>query len=99
MRRTHLASCVALFSLVGMNQFVLVADPAHADQPIVSATDAVARLKQGNARFTAGNLQHPHESNEERCTTICNRAYADRTGHAVDSPKADPCEFAMYYHV
>jgi len=32
----------------------------------VSPTDAIARLKEGNARFTAGNLQHPHGSNEER---------------------------------
>ncbi|HSQ24624.1 MAG TPA: carbonic anhydrase, partial [Pyrinomonadaceae bacterium] len=53
-------------SLFGVSQFAQSADPAHLDQPIVSPTDAIARLKEGNARFTAGNLQHPHESNEER---------------------------------
>ena len=56
---------VSVFFL-GVSQPGRAADPAHPDRPIMSPTDAIARLKEGNARFTAGNLQHPHESNEER---------------------------------
>jgi carbonic anhydrase len=32
----------------------------------VSPRDAIARLKEGNARFTAGNRQYSHESSDER---------------------------------
>jgi carbonic anhydrase len=66
MKKAHLASCVALVSLVGMNQFARAADPAHPDQPIVAPAEAISKLKEGNGRFTAGNMQHPHESGEER---------------------------------
>ncbi len=66
MKKAHLASCVAIVSLIGMNQFVRAADPSHADQPTVSPAEAISRLKEGNGRFTAGNMQHPHESNDER---------------------------------
>src|SRR6266850_5498038 len=66
MKKTHLASCFALVSLVGINQFALAADPAHPDQPSVAPAEAISNLKEGNARFTAGNMQHPHESNDER---------------------------------
>jgi carbonic anhydrase len=66
MKKLQLASWLIVFSLLRANQIARAADPAHPDQPIVSPTDAIARLKEGNARFTAGNLQHPHESNEER---------------------------------
>src|SRR2546430_12379561 len=52
--------------LLGINQFVRAADPAHPDQPIVSPAEAISRLKEGNGRFTAGNAQHPHESSDER---------------------------------
>jgi carbonic anhydrase len=66
MRKTQLASCLIVANLLAAYQCANAADPAHPDQPIVSPTDAISRLKEGNARFTAGNLQHPHESNEER---------------------------------
>ena len=66
MRKTQLEFCLILASLLGAYQCANAADPAHPDQLIMSPTDAIARLKDGNARFTAGNLQHPHESNEER---------------------------------
>jgi len=66
MKKAHLASCFALVSLVGINQFALAADPAHPDQPSVAPAEAISNLKEGNARFTAGNMQHPHESNDER---------------------------------
>jgi carbonic anhydrase len=66
MKKAHLASCVALVSLIGMNQFARAADPTHPDQPIVAPAEAISKLKEGNARFTAGNMQHPHESSDER---------------------------------
>ncbi len=66
MKKPYLASCVALVTLIGMNQFARAADPAHPDQPTVSPADAISRLKEGNGRFTAGNMQHPHESSDER---------------------------------
>jgi carbonic anhydrase len=47
-------------------QFVRAADPGHPEQPIMPPAEAISRLKDGNGRFTAGNLLHPHESSEER---------------------------------
>ena len=66
MRKPQLASCFTAISLFVGNQFVHAADPAHPDQPIVAPAEAVSRLKEGNGRFTADNLQHPHESSEDR---------------------------------
>jgi len=40
--------------------------PLIDDRPMISPTEALSRLKEGNARFTAGNVQHPHESSDER---------------------------------
>jgi len=65
MRKTQLATCVLLVSLIGMNHFARGADPAHSDQPIVAPAEAITRLKEGNARFTSGKPQ-PDESSEER---------------------------------
>ena len=56
MKKAHLASCVALVSLVGMNQFARAADPAHPDQPSVAPAEAISKLKEGNGRYTSGNL-------------------------------------------
>ena len=53
-------------TLLVANQFAGAADPAHPDQPIVAPSEALSRLKEGNSRFTAGNVQHPDESSEER---------------------------------
>jgi carbonic anhydrase len=72
MKKAHLSSCFALVSLIGMNQFARAAEPTHPDQPTVSPADAIARLKQGNGRFTAGNMQHPHESSDERAYMATN---------------------------
>jgi carbonic anhydrase len=72
MKSTNLASYFIAVSLIGGSQFARAADPGHPDQPIVSPTDAIARLKEGNARFTAGNLQHPHASNEDRAYMATN---------------------------
>ena len=66
MKKTQLAFCFIMAGLLGAPHFVRAADPAHPDQPIVSPTEALSRLKEGNARFTAGNPQHPRESSDER---------------------------------
>src|SRR5262249_32944927 len=66
MKKTRLVSCFIVAGLFSANQFAGAAEPTHPDQPVVSPSDAIARLKQGNGRFTAGNMQHPHHSSEER---------------------------------
>jgi len=66
MRKTQLVSCFIVASLLVASQFTRAADPDHPDQPIISPAEAMSRLKEGNARFTAGNPQHPHESVDER---------------------------------
>jgi carbonic anhydrase len=66
MKKAHLASCFALVSLVAINQFALAADPAHPDQPSVAPAEAISKLKEGNGRYTSGNLQHPGQTTERR---------------------------------
>jgi carbonic anhydrase len=66
MKKAYLASCFALVSLIGTNQFARAADPAHADQPSVAPTEAISKLKDGNGRYTSGNLQHPGQTTERR---------------------------------
>jgi carbonic anhydrase len=66
MKKAHLAFCVVLVSLVGMNQFARAADPTHPDQPSVAPTEAISKLKEGNGRYTSGNLQHPGQTAERR---------------------------------
>jgi len=66
MKKTYVATCLIVLGLVGPNFFVEAADPAHPDQPMVAPAEAISRLKEGNSRFTSGNMQHPHESSEER---------------------------------
>ncbi len=66
MKKTSVATCLIVLSLVGPNFFVEAADPAYPDQPMVAPAEAISRLKEGNSRFTAGNMQHPHESSEQR---------------------------------
>ena len=66
MKKTQLASCFIAVSLVGTNQLAQAADPAHPDQPIVATAEAISRLKEGNGRYTSGNLQHPGQTAERR---------------------------------
>ena len=66
MRTTQLVFCFIVAKWLVAIQFTQAADPTHADHPIVSPAEAISRLKEGNGRFTAGNMQHPHESSDER---------------------------------
>jgi carbonic anhydrase len=66
MRKTQLVSCLTIASLLVANQFARAADPAHSDQPSVAPAEAISKLKEGNARYTSGSLQHPGQSAERR---------------------------------
>ena len=66
MRKSQIISCFIVVSFFGGNHIVRGADPAAADRPIVPPAEALSRLKEGNGRFTAGNMQHPHTSADER---------------------------------
>src|SRR5213595_3018175 len=66
MRKTQLASCIVIVSLLGSSQFTGAADPAHSDQPSVAPAEAISKLKEGNGRYTGGNLQHPGQTTERR---------------------------------
>jgi carbonic anhydrase len=66
MTKTQLACCLIAITLPAANQLVTAADPTHSNQPMVSPAEAISRLKEGNSRFTAGNMQHPHVSSGER---------------------------------
>src|SRR5437899_11785255 len=66
MKKTQLASCFVALSLLAATQFAFAADPAHPDQPAVSPAEAISKLKEGNGRYTSGNLQHPGQTTERR---------------------------------
>jgi len=66
MRKIQLASCFVIVGLLGANQFVRAADPAHSDQPSVAPAEAISKLKEGNGHYTSGTLQHPGQTAERR---------------------------------
>jgi len=66
MKKLELASCFVAVSLLAGSQFALAADPAHPEQPTVAPAEAVSKLKEGNGRYTSGNLQHPGQTTERR---------------------------------
>lgn len=66
MKKTQLAFCFLLVGLLSSNQFGRAADPAHSDQPSVAPAEAISKLKEGNARYTSGSLQHPGQTAERR---------------------------------
>lgn len=101
MRSTYLAFCLVTISLLGASPFVNAADPAHPDQPIVSPAEAIARLKQGNDRFTAGNPQHLHESLDERkymATNSYENAGAISLGMTAEQAAKRRAELAASQH-
>jgi carbonic anhydrase len=66
MKRFQIVSLFVVVTFVGANQLAQAADPAAADRPMIPPAEALSRLKEGNGRFTSGNVQHPHESADER---------------------------------
>jgi carbonic anhydrase len=66
MKKTNLLSCFFAVGLLVANQPVQAADPAHSDQPSVAPAEAISKLKEGNARYTSGSLQHPGQTADRR---------------------------------
>src|SRR5437868_12407482 len=66
MKKTQLASWFVAVTLLTAGQLALVADPAHSDQPAVAPPEAISKRKEGNGRYTSGNLQHPGQTTERR---------------------------------
>jgi carbonic anhydrase len=66
MKKTQLAFCFLLVGLLNSSQLASAADPAHSDQPSVAPAEALSKLKEGNDRYTNGNLQHPGQTAERR---------------------------------
>lgn len=66
MRTLQIAFYLLAVSLVGAYQRADGADPTDRDRPMISPAEAISRLKEGNGRFIAGNMQHPHESSDDR---------------------------------
>ena len=66
MKKARLTSLLLSITLLGTNQFVRGADPAHSDEPSVAPAEAISKLKEGNSRYTSGNLQHPGQTTERR---------------------------------
>jgi carbonic anhydrase len=66
MRKTQLVSFFVIVGLLRASQFAGAADPAHSDQPSVAPAEAISKLKEGNGRYTSGNLQHPGQTTERR---------------------------------
>jgi carbonic anhydrase len=66
MRKTKLLPYFIAVGLLGANQIALAADPAHPEEPAVAPAEAISKLKEGNSRYTNGNLQHPGQTTERR---------------------------------
>jgi carbonic anhydrase len=66
MKHVRFLSSLVVFSLLVGNQLGRAAEPTDRDRPMTSPTEALSRLKEGNGRFIAGNMQHPHETSDER---------------------------------
>jgi len=66
MKRVRFISSFVVFSLLAANQLIRAADSTDRQRPMTSPTEAISRLKDGNGRFIAGNVQHPHETSDER---------------------------------
>jgi carbonic anhydrase len=69
-----------------MTQLAQAADPAHPNQPIIPPAEAISKLKAGNGRFTAGNVQHPHKSSDERKYMAAN-SYENLGMNAAEAAK------------
>ena len=66
MKKARLTSLFVIVGLLSAIQFTGAADPAHSDQPSVAPAEAISKLKEGNGRYTSGNLQHPGQTTERR---------------------------------
>src|SRR5262249_23419038 len=66
MNKVSVVVCFVAVGLLGGSQFTRAVEPVDRDRPMISPTEALTRLKEGNSRFIAGNAEHPHETSDER---------------------------------
>ena len=66
MKKTRFVSFLIVAAFFIANQLARAAEPAQPDRPMIPPGEALSRLKEGNSRFIAGNVQHPHETSDER---------------------------------
>jgi carbonic anhydrase len=67
MNKRYFVRSLLIAGLILGGQSALTEPPRHAEQPAkVVPAEALARLKAGNQRFIAGNLQHPHQNPKRR---------------------------------
>jgi len=66
MKKVSVVVCFVAVGLLGGSRFIRAAEPGAPDWPMISPREAISRLKEGNSRFIAGNVQHPHETSDER---------------------------------
>jgi hypothetical protein len=64
--KKQLATCFRLAGFLSSNHLATAADPAHSNQPSVAPAEAISKLKEGNGRYTTGNLQHPGQTTDRR---------------------------------
>src|SRR6266851_5566888 len=89
MKKTQLASCLIIAGLLGASQFARAADPAHSDQPSVAPAEAISKLKEGNGRYTSGNLQHSGQTAERR-TELANTQHPFATILSCSDSRVPP---------
>src|SRR5205809_2902525 len=89
MRKIQVASCFVIVGLFGASQFAGAADPAHSDQPSVAPAEAISKLKEGNGRYTGGNLQHPGQTAERR-TELANTQHPFATILSCSDSRVPP---------
>src|SRR5213082_2073679 len=89
MKKTQLLSWFIGVSLLGANHFARAADPAHSDQPSAAPTEAISNLKEGNGRYTGGNLQHPGQTAERR-TELANTQHPFATIVSCSDSRVPP---------
>jgi len=89
MKKTQLAACFIIAGLLSAPHFAQAADPAHSDQPSVAPAEAISKLKEGNGRYTSGNLQHPGQTAERR-TELANTQHPFATILSCSDSRVPP---------
>src|SRR2546430_2020484 len=89
MRKAQLLSCFVVAGLLSSNYVARAADPAHSDQPAVAPAEAISKLKEGNGRYTSGNLQHPGQTAERR-TELANTQHPFATILSCSDSRVPP---------
>ena len=89
MKNVRFASLLVVCSLLVGNQLGRAADPAHSDQPMISPSEAISKLKEGNGRYTSGSLQHPGQTAERR-TELANTQHPFATIISCSDSRVPP---------